>query len=98
MRMYDCFMSKNIDEITDWFVEYADFDCAPWVKWWDDNYCKQCEPEIGCVQEYNIEMECAWCELHNKCKYFQDTEDIPNNKQVIKMWLEQEIDSWEGAS
>ena len=85
MTVFEKFQSKNIDELIEWLDEYCVFDYAPWMKWYDETYCKNCEPEIRDRTEY------AWCELNdNKCKYFQDMDRLPNNKQVIRLWLERE--------
>lgn len=84
MNKFDKFMSMNIDELVDWLDEHGSYDAAPWWKWWDETYCEQFKSEIKDGHEY------GWCELHGKCKYFQDMRDIPDNKQTIKMWLETE--------
>ena len=90
MRVYDEFMSKNIDELADWLDKYGDFDLSLWSKWWDKNYCSKCEPVITDKPTAYWDAEYAWCELNGKCKYFQHMKDVPDNKQVIKMWLESE--------
>ena len=91
MKAYDKFKSMSIDELADWLDKYGMFDCSPWLKWFDDNYCSKCESETAFVLHFNKELECSWCELHGKCKYFKEMEDIPDNKQTIKMWLESDI-------
>ena len=35
---------------------------------------------------------CYWCELENKCKYFLDLDEVPDNKMIIKMWLKLEVE------
>ena len=87
MTMFDVFKSKNIDELVDWLDEYAFFESSPWIKWWDKTFCANCD---GVEHEGH---DCAWCELTGKCKYFQDMEDIPDNKQIIKMWLGLEVEN-----
>lgn len=92
MTKFDSIKSKNIDELAEWLDKYAGFDDAPWTTWFDMKYCKDCEPEIARKENtnyYNV-ASFGWCELHGKCKYFQELEDTPDNKQVIKMWLESE--------
>ena len=71
-----------------WLDKYGDFDSAPWMRWFDKNYCDKCEAVV--IQSLNGCNGYAWCELHNKCKFFQDMNDIPDSKQTIKMWLESE--------
>lgn len=97
MTIFDNFKAKNkaknIDELADWLYEHCNFDDAPWWKYWDENYCGKCDGEVACVPELNNkEMEFAWCELHDKCRFFQDMNDIPSEKQIVKMWLESEIE------
>lgn len=88
MTVFENLKAKNIDELVDWLDEYCDFDFAPWWKWWDDNYCNKCEGEVAYVSELDKDLEFAWCELNDKCKYFQNMDNAPNTKQIIKMWLE----------
>lgn len=87
MNKFDEIKSKNIDELVDWIDENFAFDSAPYMYWYDDKYCKKCEPV-----EISDSNECAWCELNGKCKFFQDMSEIPSPKQTIKMWLKSEAD------
>ena len=85
----------SIDELTDWLDKYGQFDDSPWMNWFNENYCKKCE-SIKCkVDEKDAlwpgyTMDCAYCELEKKCKYFPQLDNIPDNKNIIKMWLMQE--------
>lgn len=88
MKVFDSFKSKNIDELAEWLDKYGMMDFSPWTNWWDKNYCSKCEPETTYINE--VKHECAWCEIHSKCKFFKEMDEIPYNKQVIKMWLESE--------
>lgn len=90
MTAFEIFKTKNIDELTDWLDEHGAFDNSPWTKWFDEKYCKQCEPESVYIPMFDDECECSWCELNGKCKYFQELDDTHNNKQTIRMWLESE--------
>ena len=98
MTVFENFKSKNIDELAEWLDKHCEFDTAPWWRFWDKNYCNKCEPEIAYITNPNkdidsdIELECAWCELHHKCKFFQEMNDIPDIKQTIKMWLMSECE------
>lgn len=85
MTVYENFKSMGIDELADWLDEYGMLDGSPWINWFDDNYCSKCKGI-----SVSDTMECGWCELNNKCKYFQDMDDIPDSKQMIKMWLKSE--------
>ena len=91
MTVFDWINSKNIDEFAEWLYKVGTYDDSPWMQWWNDNYCGKCEPEVIDDVDCNKEFVCAWCELHDKCKYFKDMEDIPTIEQTIKMWLESEV-------
>ena len=92
MTVFEIIKSKNIDELVEWMDKYCAFDYSPYLCWWDNNYCKKCEPVVVDDPECNGHLEAAWCELHDKCKYFQDMDDIPTIKETIKMWLESECE------
>ena len=92
MKVFDKFKSKNIDELAAWLDKYCNFEYAPWITWWEDNYCNNCPTEIGKYEDSDREIEFCWCELHDKCKFFPDMDSTPDSKQVIKMWLESEIE------
>jgi hypothetical protein len=94
MTVFEKFKSMNIDEFIEWLDKNGTTDYSPWVLWFDDNYCKKCEPEITYKEilgkEY--ECECAWCETHdNKCRFFPDVDYALDNKKTIKLWLESEV-------
>lgn len=38
------------------------------------------------------EFPCSYCELNGNCKFFPDLDEVPDNKKIIKMWLETEIE------
>ena len=47
---------------------------------------------------FGIDTECAFCELADesgkkRCRFFQDLDDIPDNKKVIEMWLIEEAEN-----
>lgn len=77
-------------------------DGTPWSKWFDKNYCKNCESieidrdtaikELG-IHSFYGPVQCAYCELHHKCKFFPDMDDIPDSYDTILMWLEEEVDA-----
>lgn len=87
MTVFDNIKSKNIDELAKWIDEHFDFDYAPYVMWFDEHYCTKCIAELYTEDNAN---KCAWCELNGKCKFFKELDNIPDNKDIIKMWLESE--------
>ena len=93
--------SMDIDELAEWLDENGQFDGSPWMKWWDENYCQKCDPiechytetkeKLGFEPFYERSIECAWCELEHKCKFFPEMKDVPDSNEIVKMWLESEI-------
>ena len=90
MNNYEKFKKMNIDELAEWFDSFVMFDNNPYLDWFDGKYCNNCEVEIVHTVDDGREMQCSWCELNGKCKFFQDLDDIPDNKQMAKLWLESE--------
>ena len=97
MTNYNKLVSMSIDELAEWLDKNGSFDESPWGKWFNTNYCSNCDSVIvkkenakellGFELLYTNETECAYCEVHNKCRYFHDMEYAPSNKEIIKMWL-----------
>lgn len=85
MTVFENIHSKNIDELVEWLDENGAYNYTPWERWFRKTYCKKCG--TFSANEY----EFSWCELHNKCKYFQDINKMPNRKQMIRLWLESEV-------
>lgn len=90
MKMIDRIKSKSTDEFIDWLNEYVAFDTAPWMQWWDNKYCRKCGAEEVYDVDRDRDMEYAWCEVSGKCKFFENMDNVPDAKQIIKMWLESE--------
>ena len=88
LTQFEKIKMMDIDEFTKWLDENGQFDGSPWITWFDDKYCKNCEPVICRFEDSRREHSCGWCELEGKCKYFTEMDDIPGNKEIIKMWLE----------
>lgn len=78
----------TLDSFTDWLDKHGEFDGSPWIKWWEKKYCQACDSELVRDVDTGREMECAWCELHGKCRFFQEMDYVPDNKDIIKMWLD----------
>ena len=91
MTIFEKIKSMDIKEFAEWFENNCAHDYDPAITWWERNYCSKCEPEITQVEGYHKEeMEFCWCELHNKCKFFQNMDKLPDTKEMIKLWLESE--------
>lgn len=92
MTRFEEFKNMNIDEFAEWLDKYCAFDESPWIKWFDELYCKKCEPIMCHYEDSKNEFPCSYCELEDKCKFFPDLDEAPDNKMIIKMWLELEVD------
>ena len=90
--------NMSFHEFAQWLKEYCDNDEAPWRTWFNDTYCAECPGEIvqytykgGQVHE----CPCTWCEVHDKCYFFQDS-DVkrpPSILNMIEMWLRAEVEN-----
>lgn len=89
MTVFEDLNSKNIDEFAEWFEENCLHNDDPCIRWWDETCCKNCEPVVKDGQEY------SYCELNGKCRYFENMDKMPNNKETIKLWLESEYNKEE---
>lgn len=92
MTEFERINAMNIDEFVDWFVANCMHDGDPAITWWDKTYCKNCESVEVEGLVLGTTMECAWCEVNNKCKFFKDMDNIPNSKQMTKIWLQSEVE------
>jgi hypothetical protein len=91
MNNFEKLKSMSVDELAELLNQYGRYERTPWYDWWDENYCSRCESVKAYVPAFEREHDFAWCELEHKCKFFQDMEDVPNSKEIIKMWLEAEV-------
>lgn len=72
------------------FLDAIGFDNTPWMNWFENKYCNNCD----CVRRYHntigAEVEYSYCELYNVCKFFPDRpfDDI-NGKTICGMWLKE---------
>ena len=97
MTQFEKFKNMDTEQFADWLDEYGMFDGSPWMEWFDRRYCNNCKPVMCHSADDSREFAFAWCEIYDKCKYFPESYEQPDNKEVIKMWLESEVDG-EGAN
>lgn len=91
MTNFEKLKEMPINIFAEWLDEYLAFDDVPHMQWFDRKYCRNC-PSIMCHYENSErELPCSWCEIHGKCKFFQEMDEVPENKEIIKMWLESEV-------
>lgn len=87
--------SLSLEDLTDWLNAHGEPDNAPWMRWFDDNYCAKCESEIM-VFANNRKVGCAFCENHNYCRFLGESVGIAaDTRTIIKMWLEEQANEEE---
>lgn len=91
MTVFENLKSMNIDKLSEWIDKHGEFDNSPWIIQFDKNYCSKCESVKGRYEDSERELDFCWCEIYNKCKFFQDIDSVPDTKQMIKLWLESEV-------
>lgn len=92
MTKFEKIKLMNIEELVAWFDSHDCWEDMPWTDWWNKKYCGKCESEYVRFKDCNYDIPCGWCEIHKKCKHFQDLDDVPSSAEIIKMWLESEAD------
>ena len=50
MTQFEKFKNMDIDQLVEWLDEYCQYDSLPWILWFDQKYCKNCE-DIMCKYE-----------------------------------------------
>ena len=78
----------DVEELSEWLDQQTGSDTSPWIEWWDSTYCQKCESVMAFVPYLDGEHECSWCEVNDECRFFSS---VPDNKEIIKMWLESEV-------
>lgn len=93
MNNYNKFRSMTIEEMAQWFEKNFDcYDTTPWINTFNEKYCKNCEIVKGKCKDYHgNERIFTYCELFDKCRYFEDEDGCPSNKLMIKLWLNGEV-------
>lgn len=94
MNNFEKLQSMSVEELVEWIDDNVYSDGAIWWEWFDKKYCDKCESEIVYIDDIcgpNTKHKCAYCEVHDKCRFFPEMNDVPDNKETIKMWLESEV-------
>lgn len=90
MTVFENIKQMNMDTLIDCLDKLHFPEYAPWMQWYNKTYCQNCDTVTANVQYLMKTCECAWCEIHGKCKFFPKLDDGPDRKQMIKLWLESE--------
>lgn len=70
------------------FLDSVGFDDTPWMNWFNNKYCNNCDG-VNCILEVvGREVECSYCEVYKKCRFFPDRlSDNIDSKEICAMWL-----------
>lgn len=81
----------DTEELSEWLDQQSQCGISPWIEWWDEHYCQKCESVMAFVPYLNGEHECSYCEVNHNCRFFPKMDEVPDDKEIIKMWLESEV-------
>lgn len=93
MTNYTKIKKMSPEELAEFFSASDCWEDFPWTKWFNTNFCDKCETITRYVPEFKRETRCAYCEINNRCFFFDDEEEVPDSKKIIKLWLESEEDA-----
>lgn len=90
MTNFEKLKSMNEEEISEFLDSITSIDDSPWITWFNKRYCENCETIRSYERTPDIYYDSTYCEVCGNCRYFQDKDDIPDNKEMIKLWLASE--------
>ena len=98
----------SLENLAEWLDKNGSFDDSPWLNSFTQKYCDNCESiechyadakeKLGFTPLFDDDaIECAYCELSDesgvkRCRFFPELDDVPDNKETIRMWLESETE------
>lgn len=91
MNNFEKLQSMSTEEFSAWLNQNGMWDNSPWSIWLDQKYCQNCEEVICKSPDDSRNYICSYCEIYDKCRFFPEHEDVPDGKEIIKMWLESEV-------
>lgn len=100
MNHFKQLTSLSLEELAKWINNNVQHEGSPWMTWFDKKYCSKCEPEIVKKEDfmsklgfeflYKKEIECSYCEVYNKCRFFPNKKN-PSTVEIIELWLKEEV-------
>lgn len=90
MINYEKIKSMNEAELKQ-FLSDLSFDCAPWAREFDVEYCREC-PSMRLTTEEGYTFEASRCEVLGHCDYFPKSDGAPSNKELVGWWLKKEVE------
>ena len=103
MNNFEKLQSMSIDDLAKWLDQNGIIDNSPWMLHFNDKYCANCESvmckyedaeEVVGFKPYfsDSDVECAYCEIYGKCRYFEEMGEVPDGAEVVRLWLESEVE------
>lgn len=80
-------IAENPETLGKFLDKYAMVDDNPWINWFNANHCDKCEPIKTYNETWGHDIDIAFCETTGYCKFFPQLKEIPDNYEVLKMWL-----------
>ena len=90
MTNFEKLKSMNEEEISEFLDSITSIDDNPWIVWFNKKYCENCETIRSYIRNPDIYYDSTYCEVNGCSRYFQDKDDIPDNKEMIELWLASE--------
>lgn len=90
MTNFEYIQAMPQEDFIDFLEKACSSDAGPWEEWFGNKYCNNCPPIIVSTEISHAKMKCGWCEIYGFCKFFTELGRVPNDKDVLKRWLEQE--------
>ena len=103
MNNFEKLKAMSVEDLAAWLDKNGIIDNSPWLEDFNNKYCANCESimckyedikgSIG-FQPYFSErgIECAYCEIYKKCRYFEDMDEVPDGKEMVRLWLNSEVE------
>ena len=102
MTNFEKLKAMDVNSLAAWLDKNGIIDNSPWFEDFNNKYCANCESVMckyedaekvlgfkPCFSEEDI--ECTYCEAHKKCRFFPDMAKAPEGAEMVKLWLEAEV-------
>lgn len=96
---YELFMenTKDIETLAKFLVDSLGLEedgIPTYAKWFNENYCGKCPIVSTHKDEVNdVEWEYRHCECNDNCYFFQHLKKVPDNVELLTMWLKSHSDN-----
>lgn len=104
MTNFKRLQTMTVDQLAAWLDKNGIFDGSPWNDWFNKRFCESCESielkyedskTILGIEPLSLDLtsECSYCECYDHCRFFPSLKEIPSNKEIIEMWLLEEVEN-----